>query len=346
MRFFAAFAVVVSHNSVVVNGHEAIEPLFALTGYSLGHFAVNIFFVISGFLVAQSMVRGKNIIDYLSARMMRIIPAMLVMSLFLAFILGPFVSRYTIDEYFRHYSVWYYTPVTGFLIVDNLNLPGVFEAVPSYGELNTSLWTIRWEVLAYFSIIFVYLLGGLTSKIKFSALFIPFIGVYLYLTIYTDVRTEISIIGHIFRLGTVFLIGMAFYVYRDVIKLNILALIIIWLMVVFLKNSPLYQLTMFFATAYSIFWLAYIPKGFILNFNKIGDFSYGIYIFGFPLQQSLIWSFPELSVTQLLLLDVPLILCFAAASYYLIEKPAMMRRKQVANWCREFLANTKLAQYL
>ncbi len=337
LRFFAAFAVVLTHSVVVVFGDGTIEILKAETGYTLGHYAVNIFFIISGFLVTQSMVKSQSIISYLSARMMRIIPALFVMTILAALVLGPIVTSLPLAQYFTNPATWLYIPTTTSLLVDDLNLPGVFMSVPFDDMLNVPLWTIRWEIMVYLLVVILYFIGFLASKAKFGIFFIGFMALYIVVTAFTNLRETIGPVDHALRLGSTFLIGAALFMYRDKIRLNIFIAIALWLVVIAVKSTFLYQLSMFFAMSYSIFWIAYVPKGRLLLFNKLGDFSYGIYIFGFPLQQLVIWSMPNVNPMELFVYSSIIILVFASASYYIIEKPAMKKHKVLASWFKYIL---------
>ena len=86
IRFVAASLVIFSHAYRLATGRGDIEPLVLFSGSQIwfGHLAVIIFFVISGFLIAQSYERSSNVIVYFWARALRIIPA-LVASIFLKF---------------------------------------------------------------------------------------------------------------------------------------------------------------------------------------------------------------------------------------------------------------------
>ena len=92
IRHLAALAVVLTHSYAVVTGQYSSEPLVSLLGRSIGHYAVDVFFVLSGFVVTQSLARNANLTRFAVSRVLRIFPALIVAVLATAFILGPAVS--------------------------------------------------------------------------------------------------------------------------------------------------------------------------------------------------------------------------------------------------------------
>ena len=74
---------------------------------------------------------------------------------------------------------------------------------------------------------------------------------------------------------------------------------------------------------YIVLYLAYLPKGKIRCFNNVGDYSYGIYIYAFPIQQMSAKLIPGISVFQMVLISGAFTLLFAFASWHLIEKKAL-----------------------
>ncbi len=334
LRFLAATAVVVTHANPVVLGFDAIEPLYAETGYTLGHLAVNVFFIVSGFLIAKSLLSDNDVFDFVAARALRLIPGLLVATIVTAFIIGPMVTTVTMGAYFTDWKTWLYVPLTAGLVLDNLGLYGVFTAVPSQGDINTPLWTLRWEALAYVGLALVSLLGFLATRWKFAIVVVSFLGVYGAVTALTDLRAEFGAVDHVARFGLCFLTGAAFYVYRETIPVSILIAVPLWVAVYFASETPGYQAVLVLAMAYTIFWLAFVPAGFIRDFNQLGDASYGIYIYGFLIQQTVILLMPSLTPLSLFFVVLPIVLTVAYLSFYLVEKPALSQRYKVSAWLR------------
>ncbi len=337
LRFLAAFAVVWSHTAIVVGGDYAVEPLMVEMGFTLGHLAVNVFFVISGFLIAQSLLRSSDMIAYFSARFLRLIPGLLVASFVTAFIVGPLFTNQSVIGYFSNLSTWLYVPFTGSLLQDNGTLPGVFADAPFAFELNTPLWTLRWEALAYIGLAVLGALGLMATKPRFTLIFVLFVILYFAITLMTDLRENIAPVDHVMRFGLCFLLGSGAYVFRKKIPVTLILLVPLCLLPIVLRDTAAYQFVLILAIGYTSFWLAYVPTGAIRHFNKLGDFSYGIYIYGFLIKQMIITIKPELDVIWLMVVATPSIILVAGASYYLIELPAMQKRKQFAASVRAML---------
>lgn len=104
LRFIAASLVIYTH-AFGVTGHGAAEPLVQLCGLSLGSWAVDVFFVVSGFLVTKSWYRREDLVGFLYARFMRIFPALWVAVFFLRFFSGAnfyFASASRISFSYRY----------------------------------------------------------------------------------------------------------------------------------------------------------------------------------------------------------------------------------------------------
>jgi peptidoglycan/LPS O-acetylase OafA/YrhL len=130
----------------------AQEPVHALIGATVAEIAVNVFFVLSGYLVTRSLLGHNDILDYILARALRIYPALIVLVLLTVFVLGPLTTTLALDDYFNTRSVY------GYLVYDSValslfhtrfELPGVFENLPYAGIVNGSLWNLPWEMLMY-----------------------------------------------------------------------------------------------------------------------------------------------------------------------------------------------------
>lgn len=318
IRFVAASLVIYSHSFALSLGHEDTETLMLLSdGQStFGHLALMIFFISSGFLITQSFDRSKDLVYFLRARILRIFPALIVVIFLTIFVLGPIVTELSILEYFKDSETYHY--IWSLLLWPmQYDLPGVFESNTYPNAVNGSLWTLYHEFVSY---LIVCLLGvaGLLYRKKFIVSL--FIITYIF-SFFSFPRLD-QILN--IELFCGFAAGGMFYLYRDKFPMNgkwaILSAAV--LLVTMFTNFFIEAFTLF--GGYLLLYLAYTPKINLHNFGKHGDFSYGIYIYGFPIQQTITYYMGgEMNQYLNFLLSYPLIMIFAVASWKLVEKNAL-----------------------
>ena len=98
-----------------------------------------------------------------------------------------------------------------------------------------------------------------------------------------------------------------------------------------MRDTPFYDIFLLITLAYGVFWLAYIPSGRIRVFNQMGDYSYGIYIYAFPMQGLAVWLFGPMTPYENMAWALPMTLAPSILSWHLIEKPALDARHRVTN---------------
>ena len=128
-----------------------------------------------------------------------------------------------------------------------------------------------------------------------------------------------------------FLIGVNFYNFKNKIqlKLEYLALAVFTLLFFAVTNKIFFNYLYVFLIPYILFYCVYVPKGKIRNFNKIGDYSYGIYIYAFPIQQLVIYSFPKISFSLFIVISIVFTGILSMFSWHFIEKPALSMKKKI-----------------
>lgn len=133
------------------------------------------------------------------------------------------------------------------------------------------------------------------------------------------------------RLFYMFFSGSTFYILKNHIPLSrTLFLSATSILLITAINKEAFFLSYHFLLAYIVLWIAYIPGGAIRKFNKLGDYSYGVYIYAFPIQQSVIAFSPGSSVEALILTSSAVTLLFAFLSWHLIEKRALEQKQQLS----------------
>jgi peptidoglycan/LPS O-acetylase OafA/YrhL len=332
IRFIAASCVILSHSVLITGGENVTEPLERLTGFTLGDHAVNVFFVISGFLVAKSLLIKKDLAAYAAARILRIVPGLFVMGLLSAFVMGAALSSLSPGDYFSELSSWIYAPLIGTLATDplSLTLPGVFASNPFPDMVNGPLWTLRYEAIAYIALVLAAAVGIYANPKRFAGFLMLFVVLFIGYSFWNPMPETRSSLDHLLRFFMAFGLGSAFFMLRERIILRAPMMIGLFVLMLIVSKTPFYHAMLLIFTAYATFWLAFVPAGFIRRFNRFGDYSYGIYIYGWPIAQSMIYLFPELSAPALFMAGYGVTLLVAMASWHGIEKPALAKRFALA----------------
>jgi len=340
IRFIAAFGVLLSHSYALSIGNNSTEPFKQLVNMSFGHIAVDIFFISSGFLIANSLFLKKNIANFLWARFLRIYPGLFVAAIFCVFIVGTYFTSYSLVQYLTDVQTYIFLfKNTVLFFGEEPSLPGVFEGLPWSGVVNGSLWTLPFEVKAYCLLVFcsiainrllVWSNGALNER--FIYLLIPILGMLIYIINHFYSFLPISYFAsEDFRLYALFFIGTACYIYKDslVLSKRILYPVVLTLLASSI-NTELFFIVYNFTIFYVIFYIAYIPKGWIRKFNQYGDYSYGIYIYAWPVQQSVIAFIPEVSVLALCIYSFIVTIFLSYFSWHMIEKKALKLKGKVS----------------
>lgn len=318
VRLSLAVAVVVSHAFSVTTGQALDEPLTRATGFTLGEHAVNGFFAVSGFLVTMSLER-RGARDYVLARSLRILPGLVAAVLAVALVLGPTLTQVPLREYFGEPTLWRFIRDTLTTFKSNQSLPGLFLDNPYRSPLGT-VWTLKYETLCYLGLLAFGLLGGLrrgpavVAIVAFATALIAVDGLRPDLP--KGLETAL-------RLPLIFSVGAGLYLWRDAVRLSVLPLAALGLAAALLYATPLYRTLLFLAEAYGAIWLALTPWAARAAFDPPADLSYGIYLYGWPIQQSLHALAPSAAPAMLLGPALVLTVLAAALSWYAVEKPAL-----------------------
>ncbi|MFT3788728.1 MAG: acyltransferase [Tepidisphaeraceae bacterium] len=343
LRIFLACLVVVSHSFVLSQGTEENEPMRRLTPQliTFGSIAVNGFFIISGFLITQSWEASVGVLDYFVKRIARIYPAFIV-----ACIVGLFIiPKLSIGTWWNEGS-----PSPKMAVFDVLRLRGVWnvKALPDNPFpfiTNGSLWTISYEFLCYVGVAILGLLTLLRRRGVLLTLFAAsLVLTYLYdsQTLTWEWKKPWTFFGTITiwaRFAPMYLAGMVFYVFRDRIPLNLpLAIVAAALLagVAFVPHTWCVALPTL--GAYLIFWFAFCPAIRLHRTAAWGDFSYGVYLFSFPLQQLIVtWFGGRIHWSTLLAISLPGSILVAALSWHLVERWPL-------DWAKRWAKRRRLAK--
>lgn len=340
LRLSLALLVIFTHAFGVTG--DGRDPMAQYSGLSLGSWAVDGFFVVSGFLITQSWLRSHSFVDYILARCLRVYPGLWVCVGLCCLVLGPILTEIDIKDYFLHIEFWKFLLENSTLLPLGVHtsLPGVFEG-QGHGATNVSLWTLPFELKMYLLLLFLAILGCL-NRWFLLALILLAAGWY---GVNTFAGAEL---GHttLVRFVFFFFTGSACFFWRKFICLSdIWAICIIALLAllwIFGGSRNLFLIILNISTPWLILYLALRPSLWARVINRYGDYSYGMYIYAFPVQQLILWFANGQQLWwQNFILSAVSTLLLAILSWHLVEvralslrKPLRVRALQLLSKCR------------
>lgn len=327
LRFSFAVNIMLAHLCFLSNN----ENFYFLLGFTDSIIGVKGFFVISGFLVAKSYTNTSSLRNYFVKRVKRILPAYFFV-IFLSVVSLSLVSTYSFYDYFFNDNIIKYL-ASNLVFLNFLHpcLPGVFEN-NLMCVVNGSLWTLKVEEGFYLFLPILFYIIKKTKK-QFLILLLVYLSSIFYWFIMTNYFQKPTLAKQLpgymsYFAGGIFLYLNFDFIYKHRIKLLTLAIASLWVSsLADLKIdifSPIAFATLVITIAYS-----FKPLN---KFGKYGDFTYGIYIFHFPIIQifkqydlfvkynALLMGFCVISITLLM----------AIFSWFFIEKRFLDRFKKDA----------------
>jgi peptidoglycan/LPS O-acetylase OafA/YrhL len=326
LRFVLATVVIWSHCYALAG--RPMDPVFALTRQiDAGSLAVQAFFVLSGFLITQSWDGDPYLRNFAIKRALRLVPAMVAALVFGALIVGPIVCSVTPAQYLLAPSTWAH--FGGVLLHRYLASPLLFGDNPVAHQLNASLWSLRYEILCYAIVALVgaraasrwtfvsplLLAGGLAAAIVLAWVGAPITGAPATLA----------------WLIACFFAGSTLYAFRDRIPFS--PLLAAGAAAVLAAGVLVGGLRLVFPLAgtYLLLFLACWRTLPLQGFGRYGDFSYGLYVFAYPLQQSIVQvAGAGISIPAFFGLAFGTTLVLAVLSWRFIEAPSLARKPRRA----------------
>lgn len=302
------------------------EPKF-IGIHSYGGLGVMIFFSISGFLVTQSWQADPNVLRFAVRRMLRIWPGYAIAIFLSVAFLGPWVSDLPWREYIRHPQATEY--LRNFFFQMRSAIPAEFRGSALPFAVNGSLWTIPLELQCYALFAIAGVSGLLARRAWIAA---TTVAVALY---YAGWQLRGEDIVSFFKLsierqyliefGACFFFGTAMCLYWEQLRQHraVLAAACACLAILpYLLGRPVLAGLLAVPAVAIAFGTASWP--FLRGFDQLGDLSYGIYLYAFPVQQTIIWSLGDrMEWWPRLILTTACTLVCAFVSWHLIEKRAL-----------------------
>jgi peptidoglycan/LPS O-acetylase OafA/YrhL len=319
LRLLAAVSVMFSHAFLIAEGTQKNEWLIRATGNQsiLGLCGVFVFFAISGFLVTQSWEQTHDPLRFLAKRALRIFPGLFVASAVSALVLAPLVTKLEPSAYFGQIAPYRYVVGTTLLNTSVHELPGVeFVKNPVGLEINGSMWTLRFEFMMYLMVLAL----GTVRQLRVPVLLALFaLGLACI-----EFERPFAFLGGWGWLLAFFTAGMILYKLRATRifdgRVALLALAGLILSVPLRQFIPLFPVF----GCYLALWLALNPRLPVLPAARWGDLSYGLYIYGWPVEEGVIWMLGGRGLWwQVFALALPVTAGLAALSWHFVERPAL-----------------------
>lgn len=333
-RITLALAVIAWHTIVVCYGPIVEKQIWVSPWRPMAYFIVPSFFALSGFLVGGSLERN-DLPSFITLRAMRIFPALAAEVVISALVIGPLVTSLPLRTYFTSRGFFtYFLNIIGDI---HYVLPGVFLSNPSGGWVNLQLWTVPLELESYLAISLLSLLALHKRPRLLLVILTAICLAYMAWQSVTgryppfDVRPP----GSIAVLA--FLFGVSLNGLRNQIvfswTLFVASVLIAWVSVSFQATAYLGPLPIAYAT---VFLGLQNPERNVIVAGA--DYSYGMYLYGFPIQQLIVYFAPWSRVWYINLIASVLVsgLC-AAFSWHVIESKVLARRKNAVAWVRRLV---------
>ncbi|WP_191330317.1 acyltransferase [Frigoribacterium sp. ACAM 257] len=322
IRLVMAAFVVVWH-SFPLTGHDiGLEPVRQLAS----RLPVDVFFAISGYLIAMSWSRTPSVVAFLRARVLRIFPAFWVCLVLTAGVFAPvalLLRGVPAPDGFVGDAVSYVVRNAA-LRVWQFDIAGTPLGTPLEGAWNGSLWTLGWEFTCYLGVLVLGVLGLLRSRWALPVAYVACTAGVLASS-YGDVHNWYLTNGS--RFGIVFVAGAIIWRWRDSLPVRGWLLAVAALVVAVSSTLPDYGVVAALPLAYLALAAGALLKQPALSIRT--DISYGTYIYGFPLQQLLATAgLASLGVPLFALLSLAITFAAAAASWHLVEKPTMKFKRR------------------
>lgn len=323
LRLLAASAVILGHSYALSPLAGFMDPVQRVLHFNYsGGVAVDLFFFLSGLLVMDSIRRNPSVPQFVLARAARVLPGLIVCLGVTCLVVGPLYTTLHLGDYFRQPATLSYYYVN--LALTNLQwrLPGVFASSP-WG-LNGSLWTLPLEVRLYltvagFGLLRVWgprpaALAALGSLVLLGWLWPAHVPYFLSNPDYLPPTLS-------------FMAGALAAINKDLIPIRgdlacgvtaVAAAVVGWN-----YFTPAFYPCLFYLVLY-VFQTKILRK-----LRLPGDYSYGVYIYGFVIQQCVASQQRNPNPHWNLLVSLPLALGAGVVSWHLVERPAMALFKRL-----------------
>ena len=349
LRLVGATLVIVAHSLELTR--PTGKPVSFLH-QNWGELGVVVFFSISGFLVARSWTYDPQPLSFAMKRALRLMPALVVSLLVTALVLGPLTTDLPLSAYLEDVGTEAYV-LNNATFQTNVGLPGVFTDTPFKSVVNAPLWTLPLELKAYCLVLALGLLGLFGRR----RLLMPLVALLFALLAVGSARSVIPLgdrlVAMMFdiqappeivagvhagvydepaRLLATFAIGACLFALARWVPLRwsvACGLAVVWAVAAAAGGASAVPIATALLLPYVVLLLAYRTSHVVRLPQRMGDYSYGLYIFAFPVQQAtVLWLAPSNGWITFAV-ATPVVLALAVASWHLVEAPALTFKQRI-----------------
>lgn len=324
LRIGLAISVIGAHTTAISYGRAIDAAMWNGPQRALDHMILPMFFALSGFLVAGSLERCPTLISFYGLRILRIVPALAVEVFLSAIVFGPLLSSYDLTAYFSSAEFWrYFLNIAGYI---HYVLPGVFEHNPMPRIVNGQLWTVPFELQCYLALGALAIAGVVKNRRILLGVVIAGQAIWVAEALQRGAAGATNgASGALLILC--FSVGVVFFLYRDRIVLSWPLFVAACALCAGLLRLPhgAYYVPLP-ATYVTVFLGLLNPRK--VSFLFSGDYSYGLYLYGFPIQQAFASLGPWTRHWYLsLIVCLPVGFAVAYLSWHVVEKPTLALRR-------------------
>lgn len=335
VRLGLSAMVILLHSFHTAYGFRPAESLAYSPAGPMFAAVLPMFFGLSGFLVAGSALRTRNLKVFLTFRVLRIVPALVTEVTLSALVLGTLMTSLPLADYFADERfLSYFGNIIGWV---HFELPGVFDANPRAGIVNQNLWTLHPELLSYALMAGLMLSALVYDRRRLTCIWLAITVAGIALNGMTGIfEPNGNYPGK--ALIYFFLSGVVAYHWRDRIPVDNQLAVVAAALAYGLYWLPQTTFLIQFPLLYLAIWLGMqrFPR---IEWLQRGDYSYGLYLYAYPVQQTLMALLPGAREWYFnLALTLPVTLAIAMLSWHLVEKPALRLKRLVQDRPRTALS--------
>jgi peptidoglycan/LPS O-acetylase OafA/YrhL len=329
IRLLASIMVIFSHSYYLIkSGEKDIIDYYTNGNFTFGSLGVYIFLIVSGYLISNSLVYSSSLFEFFKKRFLRIFPALWTMILVSVFVIGPIFSKESVWQYFKERPNYEFLKNVILFLPTNLKIPSLFISNPN-GAFNGSLWTIPYEVFFYFFLFIIYRLRLFTFKTILLIQWIVFVILHVYLGqrifIYSYSTPWLLNLNveHCFRLFIYFEAGVLLFLFKKILFNKFFWFGYLGGIILIFSFTGISNLLVEFSLPPLIIYFAISNSKFAF-ISSYGDFSYGMYLYSYIVQQILVsYNFYFMNSYVLFFLSTVLSFIVAYASWHYVEEPSL-----------------------